>query len=107
MKYWKRLRRKNCRPIETIIIAMSPVPRLRSGRHSPESCSQPKATPSTTAITAANANGQWNTVLNVKAISAPKVTSSPCAKLVSPVVPKIIDSPSAAIAMMIPKRSPL
>ena len=33
-----------------------------------------------------------------KATSAPKVISSPCAKFVRPVVPKIIDRPSAAIA---------
>ena len=34
------------------------------------------------------------------------VTSSPCAKFVSPVVPKIKDSPTAASAMIRPNRKP-
>ncbi len=38
---------------------------------------------------------------------APKAISSPWAKLVSPVVPKISDNPTAARAMTSPKRIPL
>jgi hypothetical protein len=34
------------------------------------------------------------------------VTSSPCAKFVSPVVPKISDSPTEHIAMIRPSRVP-
>ena len=40
------------------------------------------------------------------ATSAPAVTSSPCAKFVSPVVPKMSDSPIAAMAISRPKRIP-
>ena len=58
------------------------------------------------AINAAGMSGTppW-TLMNHAAI-APMVTSSPCAKLVRPVVPKISESPTAAIAMSRPKRSP-
>ena len=38
---------------------------------------------------------------------APKAMSSPWAKLVRPVVPKISDSPTAASAITRPKRTPL
>ena len=38
--------------------------------------------------------------------SAPSVTSSPWAKLVRPVVPKMSDSPTAASAMIRPNRKP-
>ena len=41
-----------------------------------------------------------------QATTAPMVTSSPCAKLVSPVVPKISDRPTAQIAISRPKRRP-
>ena len=91
----------------TIIIAIRPVPRRRSGRHRAASLSQPNAPDTTNATTTADDDrdvgaadrrscpGSWSTA---KATRAPKVISSPWAKLVSPVVPKIIDRPSAAIA---------
>ena len=47
--------------------------------------------------------GSWS---NAKAMMAPNVISSPCAKFVSPVVPKIIESPSAAIASSAEKTRP-
>ncbi len=45
-------------------------------------------------------------VLTHQVIIAPIVTSSPWAKLVRPVVPKISDRPTAASAMMRPNRRP-
>ena len=45
-------------------------------------------------------------VLTHHAMTAPMVTSSPWAKLVSPVVPKMSDRPTAARAMISPKRNP-
>ncbi len=45
-------------------------------------------------------------VLIQNVIRAPMVTSSPWAKLVSPVVPKIRDRPTAASAMINPNRNP-
>ena len=44
--------------------------------------------------------------LKSHATRAPNVTISPWAKLAIPVVPKISDSPMAAIAMMSPNRMP-
>ena len=43
---------------------------------------------------------------NQNAISPPKVTISPCAKFVSPVVPKIRDKPTEQMAMIRPRRIP-
>ena len=43
---------------------------------------------------------------NMKVMSPPKVISSPWAKLVRPVVPKINESPRAARAMMRPYLRP-
>jgi hypothetical protein len=51
-------------------------------------------------------NGHPQVTLNTQATIAPNVTSSPWAKLVSPVVPKISDKPMAHMAMMRPKRTP-
>jgi hypothetical protein len=45
--------------------------------------------------------------LTYHAIKAPKVTSSPCAKLMSPVVPNTSDKPTAASATINPNLIPL
>ena len=90
----------------TTIIAIRPVPRRRSGRHSDQSFSQPKAAEATVAVIAATTTVTFVPPIEIvpgnestkKATSAPKVISSPCAKFVRPVVPKIIERPRAAMA---------
>ena len=58
------------------------------------------------AMSAAAISGTPPSTLMYQATTAPIVTSSPCAKLVSPVVPKISDRPTAQIAISRPKRKP-
>ena len=90
----------------TIIMAITPVPRPRSGRQSAASFSQPNTADAANATITARTTvmsvppirtspGSWS---NAKAMIAPNVISSPCAKFVRPVVPKIIESPRAANA---------
>ena len=102
------------RPIETIIAAIRPVPRRRSGFHSQASLAQPTPAQSTRAIAAAGKNcspsksgrnGRFP-VLSHQVSIAPIVTSSPWAKLVSPVVPKMRERPTAASARIRPNRRP-
>ena len=60
-----------------------------------------------TASSAATGSGNSNTeTLKKNATSAPNVTSSPCAKFVSPVTANTSDSPSDATASTSPKRTP-
>ncbi len=101
-------------PIDTIMAAISPVPRRRSGAQSQASFAQPNNPQRTKAIAAAGKNcrppksgrnGRLPVLIH-QVSSAPRVTSSPWAKLVSPVVPKISDSPTAASAMINPNRKP-
>ena len=68
--------------------------------------SAPTAAPATIAMSVAATSGTPPCTLMYQATTAPMVTSSPCAKLVSPVVPKISDSPTAQTAMIRPKRRP-
>ena len=101
-------------PIETIIAAIRPVPRLRSGAQSAASLSQPSAPHTIKAIAAAGKNWRppksgrkGRLPLLIHQVSrAPMVTSSPWAKFVRPVVPKISDRPTAASAMIRPNRTP-
>ena len=89
-----------------IIIAIRPVLRLRNGLHRPLSWTQPKNPETTNAATTAAITVMFHPPMwivpgsrsTASATIAPNVTSSPWAKLVSPVVPKISDSPSAASA---------
>ena len=95
-------------------MAIRPVPRRRSGRHSPQSLSQPKAAEAIAAVIAATATVTLVPPMEIvpgsestkKATSAPNVISSPCAKFVSPVVPKIIERPRAAMASRSEKTRP-
>jgi hypothetical protein len=75
------------RPIDTIIMAMSPVPRLRSGFHSAALFSQPNAPDRIRPRIAARTNGRPRPAFSVQVASAPNVRISPWAKFVSPVVP--------------------
>ena len=52
-------------------------------------------------------SGNPTELLRIKAIAAPNVTSSPWAKLVSPVVPKISDNPMAHSPMSRPNLMPM
>ena len=98
----------------TIIAAIRPVPRRRSGFHRILSWNQPKAieaiTATRTAVTIVTLappivrSPESRSMPN--ATIAPKVISSPWAKFVSPVVPKIIDRPSEAIASTREKTRP-
>ena len=106
MEYWKELRSKSPSPIETIIIAIKPVPRLRRGRQSPRSCTHPNSADTTTASTPERITGRPKPRLATYVITAPKVISSPCAKLVRPVVPKISERPRAASATIRPNLTP-
>ena len=89
-----------------IIIATRPVPRLRNGLHMPLSWTQPKSPEITNAAITAVMNVMFTPPIRTSpgsrstasAARAPNVTSSPWAKLVRPVVPKISESPSAARA---------
>ena len=91
----------------TIMSGMSPTPRLRSGFQSAASSVQPSAALSTRAMMIASQIGNARSTPNVRTISAPNVTISACAKLESPVVPKISERPIAASASRSPKFSPL
>ena len=51
-------------------------------------------------------SGMPSKTLNQNAIKPPKVTISPWAKLVSPVVPKIKERPTEQMAMISPSRTP-
>ena len=98
----------------TTIMATRPVPRLRNGRQRPRSFSQPKTPDAMIAKMIATASVTLTPPIEIdpgrastaKAARAPKVTSSPWAKLVSPVVPKIIERPRAAMASSSAKTSP-
>jgi hypothetical protein len=68
--------------------------------------SAPTAHPSTIASSVAQISWIPNVTLSVQASTAPIVTSSPCEKFVSPVIPKISDRPTAVIPMTSPKRIP-
>ena len=100
------LRRKIDRPMVTIIIATRPVPRFRSGAQRPQSCTYPKTPETRNATMMATITVMLTPPMEIvpgmrsmpRATRAPKVMSSPCAKLVRPVVPKISDRPNAAIA---------
>ncbi len=91
----------------TIMSGMSPTPRLRSGFQSAASSVQPSAALSTIAMMIASQIGNARSTPKVSTISAPNVTISACAKLESPVVPKISERPIAASASRSPKFSPL
>ena len=79
--------------------------RSRSGFHSPESIAQPDAPPKITAPGIAIQNGRPK-LTNMSAITAPKVTISPWAKLGSAVVPNTSDSPMDASPRRRPKFKP-
>ena len=86
-----------------------PVPRERSGRHMPSSRPAPTSAPTATATSAAGISphpGPAVAALRKNAVIAPMVTSSPCAKLIRFVVPKISESPMAVIAMIAPNLMP-
>ncbi len=93
-------------PMLMTSMAISPVPRLRRGRQKNLSRPDPASTATVMASGAAMYMCQPMVTLNRYATSAPNVTISPCAKFVSPVVPKISDRPIAHMAMMRPKRTP-
>src|SRR6266508_6969895 len=97
-------------PIETTMSAIVPVRRRRSGRHSPRSSPPPSNPPATTPTAPANNRGAPGPspplALTYQAINAPNVTSSPCAKLMSPVVPNTSDRPTAASATISPNLIP-
>ena len=95
-------------PIDTIIIDVRLVPRCRSGRHTPSSNKPPATAVTTTATSAAGSSDHDAQLrLNPQAISAPSVTISPWAKFDSPVVPKISESPTDVMAMIIASLKPL
>ena len=62
--------------------------------------------PTAMASSVAGINWMPRLTLKIHAATAPRVTSSPCAKFVRPVVPKIRLNPTPAIAITRPNRSP-
>eukprot|EP01136_Pigoraptor_vietnamica_P041006 Opistho-1_new@13467 len=86
------------------------MPRRRSGRKTPSSNEAPNRPAATIAPNVAMTSGSPRPPLlelRYHAAIAPKVISSPWAKFVRPVVPKINDSPTAASAITRPNRMPL
>ena len=98
--------RSSDRPIETIIMAIRLMPRRRNGRQSTRSSSAPDRPPTTMATRVAGRRCIPQRTLAYQATMAPQVTISPWAKLVSPVVPKISDRPTAQRAMTRPNLMP-
>jgi hypothetical protein len=92
--------------MDTTIMATSPIPWRRSGRQRPRSSSAPAAKPMAMASTVAGMSWRPARTFRYQATTAPKVTSSPWAKLVSPVVPKMSDSPMAVMAITRPNLMP-
>ena len=93
------------RPMETTMSAMLPVRRRRSGRNRPRSSDPPsRAARARVGRTAQSrcSPGPTAEALKYQATTAPKVTTSPWAKLTRPVTPKISDNPTAARATMEP-----
>ena len=93
-------------PIVTTISDTLPVRRRRRGRNIPSSRPQPRAPPATTASTPESTSGRPGPGPQVESHQAarpPKVTSSPWAKLTSPVTPKMRDRPRAPMAMIKPQ----
>ncbi len=90
----------------TTSMAVRPVPRRRSGRQSPRSRTPPARPPTATAISVATMRFSPSPTLNAYASRAPPVMSSPWAKFVRPVVPKISDRPTAAMASTRPNCRP-
>ncbi len=89
-----------------IIIAVSPVPRLRNGRQSPRSIAADPIPPKTKASRAAKMRSIPRIELKKYATSAPNTICSDSAKFTRPVVPKISDSPMAHSPMIRPKMIP-
>ena len=98
-------RTRSDRPIETTISATFPVRRRRRGRKRPRSRPAPISPARARAGTMANSRGRPGPAaeaLKYQATTAPKVTSSPWAKLTRPVTPKISERPTEARATMAP-----
>ncbi len=74
------------RPMEMIIIATRPVPRRRSGPHSPMSIVAPTNPPSTIASGIAASNWMPSETLSHHVNTAPSVIISEMAKFTRPVV---------------------
>ena len=75
------------RPIVTIICCVMPTPRRRSGANRSVLSSQPARPPAAVATTIASHSGRCHHCTAMNAVMPPSVTSSPCAKFDSPVVP--------------------
>ena len=80
--------------------------RLRSGAKTAWFSASPNNPPPMMAMSTETKKLRPHVTLKTKATIAPKVTISPWAKLVSPVVPKISDRPTEQIARIRPRRAP-